>query len=135
MAPNYLEHALAKFEKVSQTFDMILAQIFLGTRPCDTSDLGTRQLPIPSPKPHNVHTQTTELSRGNKSYTMILTNSQRSVPCRCYNRSRRNHATCSTAADMPGARQPTHPRRAMHARALALVHAARAPRRAFKGHP
>jgi hypothetical protein len=64
MAPNYLEHALAKFEKVSQTFDMILAQIFLETRLCDTDDLATRQLPVPSPKPCNVHTQTTELSRG-----------------------------------------------------------------------
>jgi hypothetical protein len=36
---------------------------------------------------------------------------------------------------MPGARQPMHPRRAVHARAPALVHAARATRRAFKGHP
>jgi hypothetical protein len=25
MAPNYLEHALAKFEKISQMFDTILA--------------------------------------------------------------------------------------------------------------
>jgi hypothetical protein len=72
MAPNYLEHALAKFEKVSQTFDTILAQIFLGTRPCDTGDLAMLHLPVPSPKPCNVHTQTTELSRGNKSYTAIL---------------------------------------------------------------
>jgi hypothetical protein len=59
MAPNYLEHALAKFEKVSQTLDTILAQIFLGTRSCDTGDLVTQQLPDPSPKLHNVHTQTT----------------------------------------------------------------------------
>jgi hypothetical protein len=36
---------------------------------------------------------------------------------------------------MPGARQTAHPRRAVHARAPALVHTARAPRRAFKGHP
>jgi hypothetical protein len=41
MAPNYLEHALAKFEKISQTFDTILVRIFLGTRPCDTGDLAT----------------------------------------------------------------------------------------------
>jgi hypothetical protein len=80
MAPNYLEHALTKFEKVSQMFDTILVQIFLATRSCDTGDLATRQLPIPSPKPHNVHTQPTELSRGNKSYMAILPNSQRSVP-------------------------------------------------------
>jgi hypothetical protein len=72
MAPNYLEHALVKFEKVSQKFDTILAQIFLGTRSCDTGDLATRQLPVPSPKPRNVHTQTTELGWGNKSYTTIL---------------------------------------------------------------
>jgi hypothetical protein len=30
VAPNYLEHALVKFEKISQMFDMILAQISLG---------------------------------------------------------------------------------------------------------
>jgi hypothetical protein len=72
MASNYLEHALAKFEKVSQTFDTILVQIFLATWLCDTGDLAMRQLPVPSPKPHSVHTQTTELSRGNKSYTAIL---------------------------------------------------------------
>jgi hypothetical protein len=72
MAPNYLEHALAKFEKVSQTLHMILVQIFLGTRLCDTGDLAMRQLPVPCPKPHNVHTQMAELSRGNKSYTTIL---------------------------------------------------------------
>jgi hypothetical protein len=36
---------------------------------------------------------------------------------------------------MPGARQPVHPRQAVHAHAPALVHAARTPRRAFKGHP
>jgi hypothetical protein len=41
MAPNYLEHALVKFEKFSQMFDTILAQIFLGTRPCDTGILAT----------------------------------------------------------------------------------------------
>jgi hypothetical protein len=72
MVPNYLEHALAKFEKVSQTFDMILAQNFLGTRSCDTGDLATWQLHVPSPKLHNVHTQTTDLSRRNKSYKVIL---------------------------------------------------------------
>jgi hypothetical protein len=30
MAPNYIEHTLAKFEKFSETFDTILAQIFSG---------------------------------------------------------------------------------------------------------
>jgi hypothetical protein len=30
VAPNYLEHTLAKFEKFSQTFDMILARISSG---------------------------------------------------------------------------------------------------------
>jgi hypothetical protein len=72
MAPKYLEHALAKFEKVSQMLDTILAQIFLRTRPCDNGDFAMRQLPVHSPKPQNVHTQTTELSRGNKSYMAIL---------------------------------------------------------------
>jgi hypothetical protein len=41
MASNYLEHALAKLEKKFQTFDTILAQIFLGTLPCDTGVLAT----------------------------------------------------------------------------------------------
>ena len=72
MASKYLEHALAKFEKVSQMLDTILAQIFLRTRPCDNGDFAMRQLPVPSPKPRNVHTQTTELGWGNKSYTTIL---------------------------------------------------------------
>ena len=39
---------------------------------CGTDDLATRQLPVHSPKSHNVHTQRTELSRGNKSYTAIM---------------------------------------------------------------
>jgi hypothetical protein len=72
MAPNYLEHALAKFEKIFQTFDTILALIFLGTRLCDTGNLATRQILVHSPISHNIHKQMTELSRRNKSYTAIL---------------------------------------------------------------
>ena len=72
MASNYLEHALAKFEKVSQTFDTILVQIFLATWLCDTGNLATRQILVHSPISHNIHKQMTELSRRNKSYTAIL---------------------------------------------------------------
>jgi hypothetical protein len=126
MAPNYLEHALAKFEKISQTFDTILAQIFLGTRSCDTDILATWQLPVHSPKPHNFHTQTTGLSRGNKSYTAILPKFAK---------------ICALSALEQEQKKPCHVldcgwhAQCTLARAPALIHAARAPCRAFKGHP
>jgi hypothetical protein len=34
--------------------------------------LATLQLPVPSLKPRNIHTQTTKHSQGNKSFTAIL---------------------------------------------------------------
>jgi hypothetical protein len=49
-----------------------LAQFVLGTRLSDTSNLATLQLPVPSLKPRNIHTQTTKHSEGNKSFTVIL---------------------------------------------------------------
>jgi hypothetical protein len=63
MAPNYLEHTLEKFGSKTRPFDMILAGIYLGTRPCDTGKLTRRQLSALDPKP---------LGRGNKAYTTIL---------------------------------------------------------------
>jgi hypothetical protein len=51
---------------------MILVLFVLGTRLSDTSDLATLQLPVPSLKPRNIHTQTTKHSQGNKSFTVIL---------------------------------------------------------------
>jgi hypothetical protein len=70
--PNFLEHALVKFELQQKLFDMILVLFVLGTRLSDTSDLATLQLPVPSLKPRNIHTQTTKHSQGNKSFTVIL---------------------------------------------------------------
>jgi hypothetical protein len=133
MAPNYLEHALAMFEKISQMFDMILAQIFLGTWSCDTGDLATRQLPVHSPKPHNVHTQTTELSRGNKSYTAILPKFAKICALLALEQEQKKPCHVLDRANMPTARQPAHTHQDMHARAPALVHTTRTPRRAFKG--
>jgi hypothetical protein len=72
VAPNFLEHALVKFELKPKPFDMILAQFVLGTRLSDTSDLATLQLLVPSLNPSNIHTQTTKHSQGNKSFTAIL---------------------------------------------------------------
>jgi hypothetical protein len=51
---------------------MILVQFVLGTRLSDTGDLATLQLPVPSLKPRNIHTQTTKHSQGNKSFIEIL---------------------------------------------------------------
>jgi hypothetical protein len=73
VAPNFLEHALVKFELKQKSFDTILAQFVLGTRLSDTSNLATLQLPVPSLKPRNIHTQTTKHSQGNKSFMAILT--------------------------------------------------------------
>ena len=72
VVPNFLEHALEKFELKQKPFDTILAQFVLGTRLSDTGNLVTLQLSIPSLKPRNIHTQTTKQSQGNKSFTAIL---------------------------------------------------------------
>ena len=70
--PNSLEHILEKFELKPNSFDTVLAQFDLGTRHSDTGTLVTLQLPVPSLKPRDVHTQTTKHSQGNKSFTAIL---------------------------------------------------------------
>jgi hypothetical protein len=44
MAPNYLGYALEKHGSRTRPFDMILAGIYLGTRPCDNGTLSRRQL-------------------------------------------------------------------------------------------
>jgi hypothetical protein len=72
VAPNFLEHALVKFELKQKPFDMILAQFVLGTRLSDTGTLVTLQLSVPRLKSCNIHTQTTKHSQGNKSFTAIL---------------------------------------------------------------
>jgi hypothetical protein len=48
---------------------MVLAQIDLGTRHSDTGTLVTLQLPVPSLKPRNVHTQKTKQGQVNKSFS------------------------------------------------------------------
>jgi hypothetical protein len=68
--PNFLEHALEKFELKPNSFDTVLAQFDLGTRHSDTRTLVTLQLPVPSLKPRDVHTQKTK--QVNKSFTAIL---------------------------------------------------------------
>jgi hypothetical protein len=72
VVPNFLEHALVKFELKQKPFDMILAQFVLGTRLSDTGTLVTLQLSVPSLKPRNIHTKMTKHSQGNKSFTAIL---------------------------------------------------------------
>jgi hypothetical protein len=72
VVPNFLEHALEKFELKPNSFGIVLAPFDLGTRLSDTGTLVTLQLPIPSLKPPNVHTQSTKHSQGNKSFTATL---------------------------------------------------------------
>jgi hypothetical protein len=72
VVPNFLEHAVEKFELKQKSFGTILAPFVLGTRLFDTGTLVTLQLSVPSLKPRNVHTQTTKHSKGNKSFTAIL---------------------------------------------------------------
>jgi hypothetical protein len=72
VAPNFLEHALEKFELKQKPFGTILAQFVLGTRLSDTGTLVTLQLSVPSLKPCDIHTQTTKHSQGNKTFTAIL---------------------------------------------------------------
>jgi hypothetical protein len=72
VVPNSLEHALEKFELKPNSFDMVLVQLDLGTRHSDTGSLVTLQLPVPSLKPRNVHTQKTKQGQVNKSFTTIL---------------------------------------------------------------
>jgi hypothetical protein len=72
VVPNSLEHTLENFELKPNSFDMVLAQLDLGTRRSDTSTLVTLQLPVPSLKPRDVHTQKTKQCQVNKSFTVIL---------------------------------------------------------------
>jgi hypothetical protein len=72
VVPNSLEHVLEKFELKPNSFDTVLAQFDLGTRHSDTGTLVTLQLPIPSLKLCDVHTQKTKQGKVNKSFTAIL---------------------------------------------------------------
>jgi hypothetical protein len=126
VAPNYLEHTQAKFEKFSQKFDTILAQIFSGLGR-ETLAFWRRDNSLSEAQNHMTSTHKRQSSvKGTNPTWQSCPNSQRSAPYRRYNRSRRNHATCSTAAVMPGARQPVRP-----LRSTPPVHRACA----FKSHP
>jgi hypothetical protein len=70
--PNSLEHILEKFELKPNSFYKVFAQFDLGTRHSDTGTLVTLQLPVPSLKPRDVHTQKTKLGQVNKYFTVIL---------------------------------------------------------------
>jgi hypothetical protein len=72
VVPNFLEHALEKFELKPNLFGTVLAPFDLGTKQSDTGTLVTLQLSVPSLKPCNVHTQKTKHYQGNKSFTAIL---------------------------------------------------------------
>jgi hypothetical protein len=72
VVPNFLEHALENFELKPNSFDIVLAQLDLKTRQSDTGTLVTLQLPVPSLKPRDVHTQKTKQCQVNKSFTAIL---------------------------------------------------------------
>ena len=58
-------------KRVSVLF-LILAQFDLGTRHSNTGTLVTLQLPVPSLKPCDVHTQKTKQGQVNKTFTTIL---------------------------------------------------------------
>jgi hypothetical protein len=55
VVPNFLEHALEKFELKEKSFNTTLAPFVLGTRLSDTGTLVTLQLSVPSLKPRDVH--------------------------------------------------------------------------------
>jgi hypothetical protein len=83
MAPNYLGHALEKFGSKTRPFDMILAGIYLGTRPCDTSTLTRRQLSALEPKLLGSMRKRQSSVRGTNLTRRSCPNSQRSAPYRC----------------------------------------------------
>jgi hypothetical protein len=72
VVPNFLEHALEKFELKPNSFGTALAPFDLRTRQSDTGTLVTLQLSVPSLKPRDIHTQKTKHYQGNKSITEIL---------------------------------------------------------------
>jgi hypothetical protein len=72
VVPNFLEHALEKFELEPNSFGTVLVPFDLGTRHSDTGTLVTLQLSVPSLKLLDVHTQKTKHCQGNNSFTAIL---------------------------------------------------------------
>jgi hypothetical protein len=95
--PNSLEHALEKFELKPISFDTVLAQFYLGTRPCDTATFVTRQLSVHCPKPLDFHTQTTKLYRGSKSCAVIMPKFAKIFNLWALELGQKQKATCSIA--------------------------------------
>jgi hypothetical protein len=98
---NFLEHALEKFELKPNSFGTVLAPFDLGTRQSDTGTLVALQLSVPSLKPHDVHTQKTKHSQGNKSFTAILPKFVKICAQSALELGRSSGSTCSTVADTP----------------------------------
>jgi hypothetical protein len=80
MVPNYLEHTLEKFGSKTRQFDMILAGIYLRTRPCDIGTLTRRQLSVLDSKPlGSTHKQQSSVG-GTNLTRRYCPNSRRSTP-------------------------------------------------------
>jgi hypothetical protein len=97
VAPNSLEHAVAKFGNLSPPFDTPLAWFYLGTQPCDTATFLTRQLSVHCPKPLDFHTQTTKLCRGSKSCAVIMPKFAKIFNLCALELGQKQKATCSIA--------------------------------------
>jgi hypothetical protein len=104
LASNYLEHALAKFKNKSQSFDIILAWIYLGTRQPNTQDLATWQLSAHDRKPLNFHTKPTKQRRENISCTVILPKYAKIWSLRTLKRGQKQSAMCSVPCQAGRAR-------------------------------
>jgi hypothetical protein len=120
VAPNYLEHALAKFEKESQP----LTRSWHGfTSGCGskTLDLAIRQLTVHGRKPLNFHTKTTKQRWENISCIVILRKYPKTI-CSLWTleRGQKQRATCSVPCQAGRAQTgrgsaPAHDRPASHA--------------------
>jgi hypothetical protein len=97
VAPNSLEHAVAKFGNLSPPFDTLLTWFYLGTQPCDTASFVTRQLSVHCPKPLDFHTQTTKLCRGSKSCAVIMPKFVKIFNLWALELGQKQKATCSIA--------------------------------------
>jgi hypothetical protein len=95
--PNSLEHTLEKFELKPISFDTVLAQFYLGTRPCDTATFVTQQLSVHCPKPLDFHTQMTKLCRGSKSCAVIMPKFAKIFNLWALELGQKQKATCSIA--------------------------------------
>jgi hypothetical protein len=122
VVPNFLEHALEKFELKPNSFGTVLAPFDLGTRQSDTGTLVMLQLSVPSLKPRDIHTQKTKHCQGNKSFTAILPKFVKICAQSTLELGQKKWFHVFDLADTPGSHPFTHPRSPLHARARSLVH-------------